>query len=137
MAGKLNVAGAARGLDGALGRVTVTSRTIYLALLTAAPSNTTTLSTMVEYTATGYARQACAMGAPTGTPQTSLNTAVLTFGPLTGANGAVPITHWALVSAASGTTGEVVAQGDLTATRTPGASDTVSVAIGAVAVTID
>lgn len=136
MTGKLNVVGAGYGLDAATGRATVTARTVYLALLTAAPTVSTTLATMTEYAKTGYSRQACAMSTPSGTPRVSSNTALITFGPLSGADGTA-ITHWALVSAASGTVGDVVAQGDFASSRSPAAGDSVAVAIGAITVSID
>lgn len=137
MAGKMNIVGAANALDGALGRATQTSRTVYLMLLTAAPTVSSTIASVTEYSATGYARQAIAMGTPSGTPRVSANTAVLTFGPLSGANGTTAVTHWAIVSASSGTSGDVIAQGDFTASRTPAAGDSLTVAIGAITVSID
>jgi hypothetical protein len=137
MAGKLTVVGAGLGLDGSLGRSTVASRTLYLALLVAAPNVSSTPSSMSEYVATGYGRQACAMGVPSGTPRVAANTALLTYGPLTGANGLTTITHWALVSSSSGTTGEMVAFGDFNTTRTPASGDSATVSIGAITVGID
>lgn len=136
MAGKLSLVGAANALDGALGRVTQTARTVYLAFLTAAPTATTTNATMTEYAATGYARQAIAQAAPTGTPRLSANSAALTFGPFTAGTGAT-IGWWAIVSSASGTTGDFIAYGDLTSTRTPAVGDTVTAAIGSFTVSID
>jgi hypothetical protein len=135
--GKLNVVGAGYALDGALGRATVTARTVYLALLTTTPSATVTPASMSEYTATGYSRQICAMSVPAGTPRSSSNTATITFGPITGANNAVNIVGWALCSAASGTTGDVVAQGDWATSRTPAANDQLTVAPGGVSVQDD
>jgi hypothetical protein len=137
MPGELSTAGANIALDAATGRATQTARTMYLALLTAAPTDSTTVATMTEYAATGYSRVACAMGAPTGDPATTANTGVLTFGPLTGANGSTAITHCALVSSASGTSGDLVAYWTLTASRTPAAGDSVSVAIGALTLSND
>jgi hypothetical protein len=137
MAGKLNVVGAGYGLDAAMGRATVNARTLYLALLTTIPSQTSTPASMVEYTATGYARQICAMSVPAGTPRVASNTATLTFGPLTGANNVTQIVGWALVSTASGTTGDMVAQGDLTVARTPAANDQLAVSPGSITVQID
>ena len=137
MTGKLNVVGAGYALDGALGRAPVTARTVYLALLTAVPANTVTPASMQEYTAAGYSRQICAMGVPTGIPRVSNNTATITFGPITGANNLVSIVGWALVSSASGTTGDVVAQGDWVTARTPAANDQLTVAPGGVSVQED
>lgn len=137
MAGKLNVQGAALGLDAALGRATVSSRTVYLALLTAAPAQGAVLSGLAEYSATGYSRQVISFVAPAGTPRLTSNSATVTYGPLTGANGVAVVTHWAVVSAASGTSGEVVAYGDFAVSRTPAAGDSMSVAAGAITVSID
>jgi hypothetical protein len=79
----------------------------YLALLTAAPSETTTMATMTELGAgVGYSRQQIAAGdwsAPAldaGDMQTQA--AEKTFGPATGA---WAITHVAIVTVASGTGG--------------------------------
>jgi hypothetical protein len=135
--GKLNVVGSGYALDGALGRATVTARTVYLALLTAVPNPSVTPASMSEYTAAGYSRQICAMSVPAGTPRSSSNTSTITFGPLTGANNAVQIVGWALVSSASGTTGDVVAQGDWVTARTPAANDQLTVAPGGVSVQDD
>jgi len=137
MAGKINIVGAGYALDALTGRATVTARTIYLALLTAAATVSTTLASMTEYAVAGYARQTIAMSTPSGTPRVSSNTALLTFGPLTGATGSTAITYFAGVSASSGTTGDVVFQGDWTASRTPNAGDSLTVAIGAVTVQLD
>lgn len=137
MTGKLNVVGAGYALDGALGRANVPARTVYLALLTTIPSNTITPASMSEYTAAGYSRQICAMSVPSGIPRVSSNTATITFGPLTGANNATQVLGWALVSSASGTTGDVVAQGDWVTSRTPAANDQLTVAPGGVSVQDD
>jgi hypothetical protein len=137
MAGKLTVVGAGIALDAMSGRATQTPRNLYLALLTAPASVTTTPATMTEYAATGYTRQLCAMGTPSGTPRVIANTAGLSYGPLTGANGTTAVTYWALVSTASGTTGECVAFGDMVTPRTPAASDTLTAAIGSITVSID
>lgn len=137
MAGKLTVVGAGIALDAMSGRATQTLRNMYLALLTAPASATTTPATMTEYNATGYTRQLCAMGAPTGTPRVIANTAGLSFGPITGANGSTAVTYWALVSTASGTAGDCVAFGDLVTPRTPAASDTLTAATGSITISLD
>lgn len=137
MAGKLSHVGAGLALDGSTGRATVTARTTYLALLTAAPTQASTLATMAEYAATGYARVACTFGAPSGTPRVISNSGAVNFAAFTGANGSTVITHWALVSAAAGTTGDFLAYGDLTTPRTPQAGDTASFAAGALDIQLD
>ena len=136
MAGQLSTVGANSALDGALGRVTQTARTTYIALLTAAPTDATTMATMTEYAATGYSRQAVTWGAPTGDPSASSNTGALTFGPMTAGTGAT-ITHAALVSAASGTAGDFITYWTLDASKTPGTGDSVTVAASAFSVPLD
>ena len=137
MAGKLNVVGAGYALDAATGRATVSARTVYLALLTVIPTTTTTPASMTEYAAAGYTRQICAMSVPAGSPRTTSNTGTITYGPITGANNTVQIVGWALVSTASGTTGDVVAQGDWTTARIPAANDQLTVSPGGVSVQVD
>lgn len=137
MAGKLSYVGSGNALDGTLGRVTQTARTVYLALLTAAPTQATTMATMTEYGAAGYARQSITMGAPAGTPRVSANTNALTYGPYTGTSPGTTIGWWAIVSAVSGTVGDLIAYGDFASSRTPQTGDTSSVAIGAITVQLD
>lgn len=133
MPGELSDKGADIALDAVSGRATQTARTMYLALLTAAPTDATTPATMTEYSAAGYAR-------PTFTPTTPAasggvrrfsNSAQITIGPLTGANGSTAITHAALVSSASGTTGDLVCFWTLDASRTPAANDSIQIAANA------
>lgn len=120
-----------------------TTRTTYLALLTSAPSDTsgvinTTTFSISEYGATGYARQAVTWGTPTlngVTPEIS-NSAAINFGPFTAGTSA-QITHAALVSALSGTTGELVAHWQLDTARTPAVNDSITIAIGAIKLTCD
>lgn len=104
MPGELSQRGAELALDAVNGRVAASARTTYLAALTAAPNDQTTLATMAEVTTAGYSRQAVTWGAPAGDPSVAANTNTVTFGPFT----ADPpnVTHVALVSAASGTTGD-------------------------------
>lgn len=132
MAGKLAYKGAETALAASLsGR--------YVALLTAAPAGpAATLASLAEYTATGYTRQAATFGTATGTPRTAANTNTITTAAITGATGSVTLTHWALVSTASGTTGDLIAYGDLAgADRSPEAGQAVTLAVGALTVTLD
>jgi hypothetical protein len=135
MAGELSTTGANIALDAATGRATQSSRTTYLALLTSAPSDSTTLATMAELTTAGYSRQSVTWSAPTGDPAETHNTAALTFGPFT----ADPpnITHCALVSAASGTTGDFIMHWELTTARNPLTDDSVQVNASALSMTLD
>jgi hypothetical protein len=117
------------------GRATQTARTTYLALLSAAPTDATTLATMTEITTAGYARQTVAWVAPSGDPRVTSNTALLTFGPFT----ADPpnVTHAALVSAASGTTGDFIFFWTWDNARDAANGDSLTVAIGALVMQLD
>jgi hypothetical protein len=135
MPGQMSTAGANIGLDAVTGRATQTARTTYLALLTSAPSDSTTLATMAELSAAGYARQSVAWTAPTGDPSSTNNSAVLTFGPFTAdpAN----VTHCALVSAASGTTGDFLHHWQLDAAKDAALNESIQFAIAALVATLD
>lgn len=139
MAGEFSDAGALKALDAVTGRATVTSGTTYLALLTAAPGDTTTLAGMTEYGATGYSRQSVTWSAPalngSSVPESS-NSGTVTFGPFTAGTGAT-ITHAALVTAASGTTGEIRAWWSLDTSRTPGTNDSLQFTTGNLKITVD
>lgn len=129
MPGEASTVGANLALDAMTGRATVTTRTTYLALLTAAPTDASTLATMTELAVAGYARQTVAWGAPTGDPSESSNTGILTFGPFTAdpAN----VTHCALVSAASGTTGDFVFWWALDVAKDAASGESIQFAVGA------
>lgn len=139
MPGEFSDAGALKALDAVTGRATVTSGTTYLALLTAAPTDTTTPATMTEYGATGYARVAVTWSAPalngSSIPETS-NSGTLTFGPFTAGTGAT-VSHCALVTSASGTTGEVRAFWSLDTSRTPGTNDSLQFSTSNLKITVD
>ena len=136
MTGQLSTVGANNALDGALGRATQTARTVYVALLTAAPSDSTTNATMTEYGATGYARQTVAWAAPSGDPSATSNTGALTFGPFTAGTGAT-VTHAAVVSSSSGTGGDFIYYWTLDVSKTPGTGDSITVAVGDLDITLD
>lgn len=139
MAGQFSDAGSDKALDAVTGRATVSSATTYLALLTSAPGDTTSLASMAEYTATGYSRQSVTWSAPSlnasNVPETS-NSGTVTFGPFTAGTGA-EITHAALVTAASGTTGSILAWWELDAARTPSTNDSVEVTTGNLKLSVD
>ena len=95
MAGEFSTEGAALALDALTGRTTLTSRTMYLVLLTAAPTDATTMATMTELTTpgtNGYDREICAWDAATGDPSSADNTSLITFGPFTADLGNVTCT---------------------------------------------
>lgn len=138
MPGAASDRGADIALDAITGRATQTARTVYLALYTADPGRTATPATAGEYSAAGYARVAYTPSTPatSGSNRTSSNTGAITFGPITGATGAVSITHVCLVSSASGTTGDLVWRWAVDTARSPAAGDSISVAISGVSASI-
>jgi hypothetical protein len=135
MPGEASTAGANIALDAMTGRATQTARTTYLALLTAAPTDATTLASMTELSATGYARQSVAWTAPSGDPSSTQNSATITFGPFT--TDPANVTHCALVSAASGTTGDFIMHWQLTAAKDAAVNESISFASGALVMTTD
>ena len=113
-----------------------------MALLTAAPADATTDGTIsvTEYGATGYSRQTVTWVAPfvdgTTTQTTTQNTAAITYGPFT-ASVTGTITHAALVSASSGSTGDLVAWWSLDNSRTPATNDAITVAAGSLVLNVE
>lgn len=107
---------------------------IYVALCTTAPTDTSTGSTLVEATYTGYARKSTAAsdwGAASG-GQVS-NTGAIVFNPCTA--GTSTVTHFALVDASSN--GNVLFWGALTASLAVSAGITPQFAIGELDITAD
>ncbi len=138
MAGQPSTAGANIALDAMSGRATQTARTMYLALLTAAPTDATSMATMAELATpgvSGYNRQTVAFSAPTGDPSSSSNTGAITFGPFTAdlAN----VTHIALVSASTGTAGDLPFYWTADAAKDPANGDSITIAAGALVMTGD
>lgn len=135
MPGEAAQVGAQLGLDAITGRAATAARTMYLALLTAAPTDATTMATMAELTTAGYARQSVAWTAPSGDPATESNSAKITFGPMTG--DAPNVTHAALVSAATGTAGDLTFHWALDAPKDPAINESIEVAVGALVARLD
>lgn len=135
MAGQASTVGANAALDAMTGRATQTARTTYLALLTAAPGDTTTLTTMSEVSATGYSRQSVTWSAPSGDPSSTSNSGVITFGPFS--TDPANVTHVALVSAASGTTGDFIYYWTADVARDAAINDSIQIANGALVMTLD
>ena len=135
MTGEASTFGANAALDAMSGRATQTARTTYLVLLSSAPGDATTLSTMAEITTAGYARKAVTWSAPSGDPSVTSNTAAITFGPFT----ADPpnVTHLALVSASSGTAGDFIYYWTADTARDASTGDSITVAIGGVSMQLD
>lgn len=137
MAGELSTVGAQYALDYVTGRALpyTATRTTYLALLTAAPGDATTLASMTEVSAGGYARQSVSWTAATSaSPSQTQNSATITFGPFSGAPGT--ITHCALVSASSGTTGDFLMYWTLNVSKTPAVNESLQFAAGALYMTL-
>lgn len=130
MAGEFSRAGAQRALDAVTGRAAPATYTAYIALCTAAPTDST-LGT--EYAATGYARQIFTPTAPSAAdPPETHNSNLLTFGPFTAGTGSA-ITHAMLMDLSSGGTAlaDMMAWWSLTTSRTPATNDSLQVAIAA------
>lgn len=135
MPGELSTVGAGYALDIVTGRATIAARTTYLALLSAAPTDASTLATMTEVAVGGYARQTVTWTAPTGDPARTQNSAVLTFGPFTG--DPPNVTHCALVSASSGTTGDFLMFWSLDVAKDAAINESIQFAAGALYMTLD
>ena len=135
MPGQLSTTGANIALDAATGRATQTARTTYLALLTAAPTDATTVATMAEITTSGYSRKSVTWSAPTGDPSSTSNTATITWGPFT----ADPpnVTHIALVSSASGLSGDLIMYWTADVARDAADDESIQAAAGALVMTLD
>jgi len=138
MPGEASDFGSGVALDAMNGRATQTARTTYLALLSAAPTDTTTVATMTEVTTAGFGgRKAVTWGAPSlvaGVP-TAANTNAMTFGAFTADP---PSVGWlALVSSASGTTGDFIYWWTVDTARDAAIGDSINVAIGALTMALD
>lgn len=135
MPGELTTVGAGKALDAVNGRATQTARNTYVALLTAAATDANIISELSEVTTAGYARQQATWGAPSGDPQVAANTNAMTFGPFT----ADPpnVTHLALVSSASGTSGDLLYRWQADTARDGITNDSITIAIGALTMSLD
>ncbi|MDX3260690.1 hypothetical protein PV336_15835 [Streptomyces sp. MI02-2A] len=100
---------AANALDFLTGRAVAYTapRSTYLALLIADPDDPTDLTSLAEVSTLGYARQQVVWTAPAGEPVTTQNNALLFFGPFL-SDMTDAASHAALVTSASGTTGDVL-----------------------------
>lgn len=135
MAGELSTRGAALAQDAVTGRAAASARTVYVALLSAAPTDATTLATMTEITTAGYTRQTYTPTTPAGDPSVVSNSNAITFGPFTADPPAV--THLALVSAASGTTGDFLYWWTADTARDAAIGDSITIAIGGLTMSLD
>ena len=132
MAGSLTNYAEGKILDHIVGKTSFTMPSVWVALFTAAPSDT---GGGTECTGGSYARKSTA-GTDwnaTGTDGTTENAAVITFITPTGSWGTA--THFALFDAA--TVGNMLAWADLTTPQAIGTGNTVTFAIGALVLTLD
>lgn len=135
MPGEFSTQGANIALDAWSGRATQTARTTYLALLTSTPTDATTIAGLAEITTAGYARQAVTWSAPAGDPSLTQNSAPVVFGPFS----ADPpnVTHVALVSSASGTTGDFLAFWALDTAKDAATGESIQFNTGALTMSLD
>jgi len=121
-------------LDHIVGKTSFTMPTAYVALCTAAPTDASTGSTIVEANYTGYARkQTAGSDWATASGGATSNQAAITFDACTA--GSSTVTHFAVCNAA--TTGQVLFFGALSASLAVSAGITPQFAIGALDVTLD
>lgn len=131
MAGNPTAAGAKLGLDYQTGKLLdhTAPRTTYLALCTATFANNAALTALPEVTTSGYSRQAVTWGDATDAyPSEAKNSAVITFGPVT-VDMVAPVTHAALVTVGSGTSGKILYKWVLDAPQQPVAGQALQIAI--------
>jgi hypothetical protein len=137
MPGEFSTSGAADALDAVTGRATQTARATYLVLLTAAPNDDTTLAAMAEVSAGGYARQAITWTTPAdnaGAMRTE-NSATVTFGPFS--TDPAEVTHAALVSATSGTSGDFLMFWTLDVAKDAAIDESIQVLAGDLSMDLD
>lgn len=110
--------------------------TVYIALLTATPTDANTGSTITEPSGNNYSRVAVTNNGtnwPAASGGSKSNGTAINFATASGSWGTV--THVAILDASSN--GNVLAWGALSASKTVDSGDTVSFAIGALTVTLD
>jgi len=109
--------------------------TTYLCALTADPGTAAVMTSLSEDSTTGYVRQAVTWAAPVvpadSSDPKSVSAADVSFGPYTAAQ-ANPITHLALVTAGSGTTGEIRYSWALESPFQAGVGDSMLVSAGSI-----
>lgn len=135
MPGEFSQRGAEIALDAWSGRAAQAQRSSYLALLTAAPADNAAISALAEITTAGYSRQAVTWGAPSGDPTVIANSAPIVFGPFS----ADPpnVTHVALVSSASGTTGDFLGWWALDTAKDAAVGESIQFNVGALTMSLD
>ena len=142
MAGQFSTVGSNYALDFVSGRALAytSARSTYLCLLTAAPTDASTLTSgFAEVNTAGYARQLVTWspaGAP-GVGQSSItsNTAAVTFGPFTAAM-ATAATSAALTNASTGTSGDFLMWWTLDFAKQANQNESIQFAIGALSMSL-
>jgi len=127
-------AAASTSLDGITKRG---ASTVYLALLTGSVDASATVATLPEVGTAGYARQPLAWTVPArptpDQPVTTLNSALITFGPFTAAM--LQDAQWAaLVTSASGTSGTVQYAWPLPQSLTADVNESIQIPINKIAI---
>jgi hypothetical protein len=111
---------------------TIAANNTWIGLATVAPSNTTTLATVTEHTTVGgYARKNVLSTNWSETTGTAAMASVVTWG--TGIT-LTAATHWFLCDQATGTAGNLICWGALSATRSLTAADTLTEQITALSI---
>lgn len=124
MAGELSNYGADLALNMLFRNTGTKPAAVYLGLSTSALSDTiVSTASASEVVDTGYARQAITFGAPAdvSSKETIKNTGALTYGPFV--TGGMTISYAFITDAASGA-GNIIAWMSLSASKIPGAGDT-------------
>lgn len=139
MAGDATYVGAVAALDYLTGRALKYGAPFntYLALLTATPDLGATLDQLAEVNTAGYARQQITWSpASAATPPTATsNSSLVTFGPFT-ANMPVPVTDAVLVTAQTGTVGDVLYWWSLNVPQQSNNGQSLQIAPGALVMTL-
>lgn len=111
----------------------------YLTLLTADPTGLTTIAALTEVVDSNYSRQQVVFGnaSTVSAPSTTSNTAIITFGGISGfaANMPLPAQWAALVSVSTGTTGLLLGTWLLNQPQQVLATQQINVAVGEIIVT--
>jgi hypothetical protein len=112
-------------------------RAMYVALLAAAPTTTSTLASVTELSATGYSRQALGPTAisTSGANRRVTNTALITFGPFS--TDPASATHALITTAASSTTGDISWIFTLDTAKDAGIGDSITIAANALVCDLD
>lgn len=146
MSGNLSPVGAQYALDYVSGTMDTTliggatPRNVYLMLLTATPSNPSSMATFSEVSATGYARQLVSWGAAAlngASIYQIANSAPILYGPFTGAGGLGPAaTMCALVTVSTGTGGVPLMLWTLDSPGTAAQNSSLQINTGAMTMTL-